>query len=406
MSFKLFFLVFQVLNIINSLFIIKFKRFLSINAESQNMNLEEFINQRIYNIYETDIYLGEPSQIIPGFLKSYEYKFYLSNNYCPKTEYYYKDKSKTFLYEDSKNNYYIGIKIMDSLIFNSSNNNEIKINNFTIIVDNDLKSPQCFHIGTQILIKSDEKDTNIMDILHKKEIIKSYFYKYKIINNDELYLILDLNIDTNNNNYKFIKPIINRFNPSSQTYQKWGLVFEKIRLNNYNYEYSENIKAEFDINYGCLFGSSDFKEKFEKYLKDNDIYIEDKYSKMENYIYFFDKNIKGIEKLKNIELVFYHRELNFNFTLNYDDLFLEKNNGLYFLVIFDYKTRDDWKFGYPFFKKYNFIFNHDSKIMGFNYQDLSLNNDLGDIINDNNRNKEKSNSDIYIDDKKNTKNIL
>ena len=294
---------------------------------------------------------------------------------------------------------------MESFIFNSTNNNEIRINNFTIIVDNDIKSPQCFHIGTQLLIKSDEKETNIIDILHKKKLIKSYFYTYKIINDNELYLILDLNIDINNINYKFIKPLTNRFYPNSPIYHKWGLIFEKIILNNYNYHYNENIKAEFDINYGCLLASSDFKEKFEKYLKDNEIYIEEKYVQRENYIYFFDKNIKGIEKIKNIELIFYNRELNYNFTLNYNDLFLEKNNGFYFLVIFDYKTREEWKLGFPFFKKYNFIFNHDAKLLGFINQNKILNDDIDNIINDNNKTKIRI-SNNFINDKNIIKIVL
>ena len=406
MSTKIIFLVFQILNIISTSFIIQFKRFLSIKTESNNMNLEEFIDQRINNIYETDLYLGEPPQKIPGFLKSYEYKFLLSNNYCPKKEYYYKDKSKTLSYENSENNYYVGIRIMDSFIFNSTNNNQININNFSFIADNDIKTPQCFHIGTQLLIKSDEKETNIMDILHKNKLIKSYFYTYKIINDDELYLILDLNIDINNINYKFIKPLINKFYPNSPINYKWGLTFENIILNNYNYHYKENIKAAFDINYGCLLASSDFKEKFEKYLKDNEIYIEEQYVQRENYIYFFDKSIKGIEKLKNIKLIFYNRELNYNFTLNYNDLFLEKKNGFYFLVIFDYKTREEWKLGFPFFKKYNFIYNHDAKLLGFINQNKILNDKIDDILNNNNNNTKIKISNNFYNDKNFIKIIL
>ena len=390
------FIFFKSLELFQSTFILKFTKFLSIKEESNNLSLEEFINQRINNIYTTEIYIGDPPQLIPGFLKNHEYKFFLSNNYCHKKEYYHKEKSITFSYESSSNNY-LGIKIIDSLMFNLDNN-DIKIENFTIIVDNDMKSPQCFHIGTQLLIKSDEKDTNLLDILHKKKIIKSYFYKYKIINEDELYLICNLDIDTNNNNFKFIKPLIMRFFPNSRIYHKWGLSFEYFKLNNYKYEYDEYIKAEFDINYGCLLGTSEFQENFEKYLKDNEIEIEEEYSERENYIFYFEKNTKGIDKLKNFELIFYHRELDFNFTFYFEDLFLEKNNKFYFLVIFDYKTRNEWKFGFPFFKKYNFVFNHDSKIMGFNYKNNNLDDNIDYTRNEQNNknklNKNKSNNKI------------
>ena len=365
-------LLFYFMGILQSSIILKFKRFLPIKAESKEISLEELINQRINNIYTTDIYIGDPPQLIPGFLKNHEHKFLLSNNYCPKKEYYYKEKSKTFSYNTSN---HIGIQITDTLLFPSINN-DIKIENSTIVVDNDMKSPQCFHIGTQLLMKSEEKKTNFMDLLYKKKYLTSYFYKFSIINEDELYLVLNLDIDTNNNNnYKFINPLVVKIFKNAPNYQKWGLSFDSFRLNNDKFEYDGIIKAEFDINYRCFLGTSDFKVDFEKYLKKNEINVDEKYIDRENYIFYFDKNTKGIEELKKFELVFYHRELNFNFTFNFDDLFLEKNNGFYFLIFFDYITRNEWKLGFPFFKKYNFIFNYNSKIMGFNYQNINLNDD-------------------------------
>ena len=184
-------------------------------------------------------------------------------------------------------------------------------------------------------------------------------------------------------------------------YTKWGLSFESLILNNNKFKYDDEIKAEFDINYGCFLGTSDFKENFEKYIKENGINMEEKYKERENYIYFFDKNVKGIGNLINFELIFYHRELDFNFTFNFEDLFLEKDNGFYFLVIFDYKTRNEWKFGFPFFKRYNFVFNHDLKIMGFNYKNINLNDDLDTTIIDKNKNKKSLNDDIVNKKNKN-----
>jgi hypothetical protein len=367
-----FFLLLYLLNLVQSSIIIKFKRYLPINPESKSITLEEFINKRINNIYTTNLFLGNPPQTIPGFLKSYEHKFYLSNEYCPNQKYFYKEKSKTFSLQSSEANY-IGKYIYDTLYLDSINSNKIKLDNFSINVDNDLKSPQCFHIGTQLSIKEIEKETNIIDILHKQNFIKSYFYEYKISNDDELFLELDLNIDINKNNeYKFIKPInikVSYYNIN----QKWGLSFYKFKLNNYTFSLNTETQAEFNINYGCFFGITEFKEYFEKYLEDNDIFVEAKYIEREFYIYFFKKNLKNVEKLKNIELVFYHRELNFNFTFTYEDLFIENDKGYYFLVIFDYKYSDSWKFGYPFFKKYNFVFNHDSNIMGFTNSNINNN---------------------------------
>jgi len=388
-SFIYFFLLLYLLELIQSSLIIKFKRYLPIKSESKSITLEEFINKRINNIYTTNIFLGNPPQTIPGFLKSYEHKFYLSNEYCPNQKYFYKEKSITFSLQNSDVNY-IGKFIHDTLYLDSINSNTIKFDNFTMNVDNDLKSPQCFHIGTQLSFKEIEKNTNLIDILHKRNFIKSYFYEYRISNDDELLLILDLNIDINNNEYKFIKPI-NRIVSYYNNNQKWGLSFYKYKLKNYTFSLNTEVQAEFNINYGCFFGITEFKEYFEKYLEDNGIFVEAKYIEREFYIFFFEKNLKNVEKLKNIELTFYHRELNFNFTFTYEDLFIESDNGYYFLVIFDYKNSDVWKFGYPFFKKYNFVFNHDAKIMGFTNSNIDNN-----ISYDKNMTGKKMNSKIVF----------
>ena len=389
-SFIYFFLLLYLLDLIQSSLIIKFKRYLPIKSESKSITLEEFINKRINNIYTTNIYLGNPPQTIPGFLKSYEHKFYLSNEYCPNQKYFYKEKSRTFSLQNSDVNY-IGKFIHDTLYLDTINSNIIKYDNFFINVDNDLKSPQCFHIGTQLSFKEIEKGTNLIDILYKRNFIKSYFYEYRISNDDELILTLDLNIDINNNEYKFIKPI-NRIVSYYNNNQKWGLSFYKYKLNNYTFNLNREVQAEFNINYGCFFGISEFKEYFEKYLEDNDIFVEPKYIEREFYIFFFEKNLKSVEKLKNIELTFYHRELNFNFTFTYEDLFIESDNGYYFLVIFDYKSSDAWKFGYPFFKKYNFVFNHDAKIMGFTNSNI----DKNIISYDKNMTKKKNSKIVFI----------
>ena len=66
-------------------------------------------------------------------------------------------------------------------------------------------------------------------------------------------------------------------------------------------------------------------------------------------------------------LYFYHREFNYTFELNYEDLFEEINNNIYFLVVknignFDI---DIWKMGKTFLNKYQFSFNQDSKMISF-----------------------------------------
>ena len=70
------------------------------------------------------------------------------------------------------------------------------------------------------------------------------------------------------------------------------------------------------------------------------------------------------------------KELDFTFELNYKDLFYQNEDGNnYFLIIFNNVDEEEehsefWSFGEPLIKKYNLIFNPDSKQIGI-YAKLS-----------------------------------
>ena len=366
MSIYLIFLFIQILNEVQSNIVIKFKKLYPIHEEPKNMAIGEFVIKRIANEYATEINIGEPPQKIPGFLRTKKYEFLISNDFCPQKAYYFKEKSKSFSYPTTLKDYNY-VKISETLHFYSSPESkdyDVKIKNYTIHSRGEIIGSQCFYIGTQLLINRDEKGTNLIDGLHKKKYIKSYFYEYKIKNDDEMFLVLDLEDDfENTKKYKFIRPLITPY-----TYvinHRWGLTFQNLYLNVYNVSYDKETKAELDINYGGILGNHYFEAYFKNFLKENGIYAE--YSYEDEYIiYFFNKDTKGFEKIKNISLIFYNKELNSNFTFNYEDLILEKENGYYFLIYFELSNfRTNWRFGFPFFKKYHFVFNHDSKLMGF-----------------------------------------
>lgn len=359
MSFFSIFFIFLIFDNIYSNIHIRFYRYLPIKKEPKNLTLEEFINYRVENIYKTEISLGNPPQDIPGFLETNEDGFYVSNSNCFVTKYYDKDKSKTFI------NGNFNTTFNDSLFFYTSfysTNYYKEIENYTISNLNNISEPFCFHIGLQLFKRYG--DINIITGLHKKKYINSYYYYYKIYSEDELYLIMDVNIDDKKYiNYNYIKPI--KVLSIFYAMNKWGLNFEYLIFEKNNLHYQSEIKGEFDFNFGCIKGTSYFKKLFGNYLIKNGISVQAKIIKNNN-IYFFDKNMKGIEYIKNISLRFYHKELNYEFILDFNDLFLEKDNGYYFLIIFDTNYNYLWKFGIPFLKKYNFIYNHDSKLLGFN----------------------------------------
>jgi hypothetical protein len=105
-----------------------------------------------------------------------------------------------------------------------------------------------------------------------------------------------------------------------------------------------------------------------------------------NYISYYCTKEVDISQLKNI--YFYNKELDFTFELTYKDLFYfnEKDGNYYFLVVFlnEYDEWDYssfyWTFGEPLIKKYQFVFNQNSKRIGL-YTSIGDNNNNNKNIN-------------------------
>ena len=105
---------------------------------------------------------------------------------------------------------------------------------------------------------------------------------------------------------------------------------------------------------------------FEKYIINGQCFNE---TLSRNYDYYYCKNDKNV--IKQIKSVFpginlKSQDLNFNFTLEADDLFIEENNYVFCLIYF-YTSQIErmWKMGKPFLKKYQFSLNYDQKIISF-----------------------------------------
>ena len=390
------FFVIQFFTFIISNINIKFNRYLPIINEEGNYTLEQFVNFRVKNIYKTEIYIGNPSQNLPGFLKTERNGFFISNISCPLKSIFDIKKSNSFKMRKNDKMF------IDSLYLETSNNSIIyhrHIENYTFPIESNIQVPICLNIGTQLPNLYSQYEKNLIFELNKRKYINSYFFYYKASSEDELYLVLDVKINKTDSKYKFIKPITESFRYFH--WNKWGLNFEYLHFNNKDEKFMNGIKAVFDINLGCIIGTSSFQNIFKKFLNENNIFI--KPEKIKNYeIYFFDKNITQIENIKNMELKFYHKEFNYNFILNFKDLMLEKNNGYIFLIIFAYSNSYSWTFGLPFLKKYNFIYNIDSKLIGFQ----GNNNEIIDLETNESNDLTKIGDDKIKDNKTNIIKII
>ena len=66
-------------------------------------------------------------------------------------------------------------------------------------------------------------------------------------------------------------------------------------------------------------------------------------------------------------LYFFNIKFEYTFNLDYNDLFIEINNKIYFLIVGKDMESNIWNLGKIFMKKYPFIFNEDKKTISFVY---------------------------------------
>ena len=137
----------------------------------------------------------------------------------------------------------------------------------------------------------------------------------------------------------------------------WKIEFTQIYfLINQKRELIDVRKASLEPSFNFIKGPMDYfkfinETFFNNFFEQNKCFIGNYRISTNIYSLYYCENKEEIKKeLKknfiNINLL--HRFLEKEFVLNYDDLFLEKNNKIYFLIIFDTSVRNNWIFGKPF----------------------------------------------------------
>ena len=402
----------------------------SINNSSDPFLL---IRNEIENTLYTELYIGEPPEKITAIITFYstdlEMHPILSKNLFNNTS-YKRNKSRTYkeIFLEQKNKtssikHYFKEQIK---LYNDMNfKNLITINelNFSFFEFNKKEEENsfCFNIGFKLLENienQNEINTNLIVQLKQKKLISSYNFNfhYKNINiNNELYngfiIIGEEPHHYLKNSYNelqlFKTKAMKRDNELS-----WDIYFNKIYsvFNDKEYIFDDGIEylneAAMAPSSGVIVGT----ETYENYIKKNffsDLIKEKKCFRIykdDLVFYYCDKN-KINKEIKNFPSIYFSNvEFNYIFELNYQDLFLEKNNILIFLVIFyDYPNPikffadeyvSKWDFGTPFLNKYFLTFDYDNKYIGFYNNNSTLQNA---IPNPELTNKNKiSNNKYYI----------
>lgn len=109
-----------------------------------------------------------------------------------------------------------------------------------------------------------------------------------------------------------------------------------------------------------------YQRVFEEYINQTQCFREKIRS---NYFYYCNNNKDIISKIKNVfpRIVLRSYDLDTNFTIETNDIFIEENNYVFCLLYFVDSSVSDrtWGLGKPFFKKYQFSFEYKSRNLYF-----------------------------------------
>ena len=405
-------------------------------TSSSNITL---INKVMENIILNEIYLklelGSPLQSIYLRMSANSDDFFISKEnaiyeekYSKKNGSFYFNQliSSTlyFQYEEDRGHIFFSHThhseyVKDNFIFHltKKNNNKILIKNFTFLLAYKVFGPHHGIVGLKGEISENMKREDIFRTLKKYNLIKNdiWYLKYDENNKYNGSLILgnyphnDLYIDKKGKNEIFT---INHFRKIYSTKSnnnwesQWGLSFNRIFLNNItispntHFEILDDCinckKVILNPNIGAIIGPTKYKFILErtylnKYLN-NKICFQPMLKFNKDYddksFYYYYCHIEYLNQMKKefMPIVFEHKEFNYNFTINFDDIYVIKSNYIFLKIIFEIYQNTNWILGEPIISKYLLFFDSDSKEIGF------YSKNIDDIINIEKKKKNGKNS--------------
>lgn len=353
---------------------------------------KQFFQAIIYNQIYIELTVGSQKQKIPFYLFLQQYPMVLQSANAKKDEVkgiYDETKSNTYrsIEEETKFEYEDLVKGMlstDDFYFDSKPSNihfYLSIQNF-----------EFSHIteGGKIGFKFYDKDEmdkkfqnlNFIKNLKNNGLISGYEFSFIYDSNNltedtgTLYVGAPLHaIDNNKYNVSFFNStyselILNGF---------WGYTFEKNYLGNEIFEKAKT--ALFYPEFGFIVGTRNFFEKIQNTAIWNEYFnltkkchstkfqiIDMEANAFQRFSfeytgYYCDKDV-NVNKIINENITFYSPGLGNIINFKSEDVWMQKDEYKYFLILETLNTENSWIFGKPFFKKYHMVFNQDSKAFG------------------------------------------
>ena len=373
MSNLYFFFVLSIINKINSEITLQFKRRWSTDFSNEKnilLNLQR-------NDIITKVKLGTPLQEGYLSLNFKDYSTYISVSNCSTETPKFNEKSSSSYSIIKEKDIYYYCGFMEGSISNDIINiNNLSIKDFNFISVYKLRQDN-FFLTTELGVlglneKTTRADTNLEKVnfiqeLKSKNLIDSFAFSIKYNNENDGDLIIGNY--PHEYNKSFTKESLIEIN-SHRIFDngEWGIIFDNITSG--DIEITERYKIFTSVLYledGIFYSNNIYKKIinnafFNDYLEKNICYEKNIKSSFnfEYQIYICDNTI-DIKKFPSLK--FHLKNSNLVFEFNYNDLFDEYHNKVYFLVGFTKAT--NWRIGKPFFKKYTVVFNQDKRTIGF-----------------------------------------
>jgi hypothetical protein len=195
------------------------------------------------------------------------------------------------------------------------------------------------------------------------EVIDNYDFNFFFESPEKGHLIIGQKPhEYDNNHFKPDNFIFTKIVNDNNKEMDWYLKFDNIYFGNEKLSTNKNILLR--IEYGVINGNKNWQEIFEKnffdkLIEEKKCFIGKGWNDGHTYIHYYCEKDIDLDSFQPVNFII--NDLNFNITLTKDDLFIEKDNKLFFLIIFGHPQP---VLGFPLFKKYQLIFNQDSKTVG------------------------------------------
>ena len=397
-----FFNIFYFLSLINFIFSKIELPFKVTNFQYSDEDPEKFISNYFYKDISLNISIGESPQIIPLQICLGEFNTFLISKDCKNYKGIFNQNiSKTYKPLEEKPTYYTfeifdsGIIAQDNFKFENNDINELNFMNVFSLNDND------YNVYSEVITQSgilgflleqnrntdeDLSKVNFIKQLKNKKLISNYNFYFDLYPNDTGKIIIgedekeSFYLFQSNRTFSTITVSYIDFNLD------WAFTFDEIYFGEERFPKDDIGMSLLRIEFGFIKGNYKMQKYIEEGFFNDLIEVEKCFKKIITianfgsslYYYFCNKDI-DIKKFPQWK--FSINQFRENFTFTYEDLFLDIDDKYIFLMTFN--AISTIYLGYPFFKKYKFIFNPDDKTLGY-YGYIEQNNN------------EEQNNTVYI----------